>query len=58
MILAGDDCGGLILPGKLDVRGVAASLPEIADLEPIDEPTDREHLDGAIDEADAEDVAA
>ncbi|MFG1250176.1 restriction endonuclease subunit S [Xanthobacter flavus] len=44
--------------GKLDVRAAAASLPEITELEPIDEPADGEDLDEAIDDAENEEVAA
>jgi type I restriction enzyme S subunit len=48
-----------IVTGKLDVRAVAASLPDVADLEPIDAATEEENFDEeAMDEADAEDIAA
>lgn len=47
-----------VVTGKLDVRTLAPSLPKIADLESIDEPTDGEDLDEAIMELDNEEVAA
>jgi type I restriction enzyme S subunit len=47
-----------VVTGKLDVRAVAASLPEATDLEPIDEPTDGEDLEETVDRADAEEAAA
>ena len=46
-----------IVTGKLDVRAAAASLADITDLEPIDEPTD-DDLDEIIDAAIDEEVAA
>jgi type I restriction enzyme S subunit len=48
-----------VVTGKLDVRSVSAGLPDVADLEPIDEATEAEDLDEeAMDETHAEDVAA
>jgi type I restriction enzyme S subunit len=47
-----------VVTGKLDVRAAAAALPEITEPEPIDEPTDGEDLEAAIDDAEDEAVAA
>ncbi len=48
-----------VVTGKLDVRAVAAGLPDMAGLERLDEVAEGEDLDEeAMDEADAEDVAA
>jgi len=47
-----------VVTGKLDVRVVAESLPDVTDVEPVDEPTEGEDLEEAVDEADAEEVAA
>ena len=48
-----------VVTGKLDVRAVAASLPEVADdVEPIDATEQEDFDEEAMDEADAEDVAA
>ena len=44
--------------GKLDVRAAAASLPEITELEPIEQPPDVEDLNDAVDDFDSEEVAA
>jgi hypothetical protein len=44
--------------GKLDVRALATSLPDITELEPIDEPADSEDLDEAVDDPESEEVAA
>ncbi|HVJ52996.1 MAG TPA: restriction endonuclease subunit S [Aliidongia sp.] len=47
-----------VVTGKLDVRAMAASLPETIELEPIDEPTDDEDLDETVDDPENEEVAA
>jgi type I restriction enzyme, S subunit len=47
-----------VVTGKLDVRALAASLPEIAELEAIDDLVEGEDLDEAIDDAENEEVAA
>jgi type I restriction enzyme, S subunit len=47
-----------IVTGKLDVRAAAASLPEITELEPIDEPAEGEDIDEVIDDPENEEVAA
>ena len=47
-----------VVTGKLDVRAAAAALPEIAEAEPIDEPSDGEDLEEAIDDAEDEEAAA
>jgi type I restriction enzyme S subunit len=47
-----------VVTGKVDVRELAATLPNVTDLEAADEPTDDEDRDAAIDEAEAEEVAA
>jgi type I restriction enzyme, S subunit len=47
-----------VVTGKLDVRAAAANLPEITEIEPIDEPIDDEDLDETIDEIEGEEIAA
>jgi type I restriction enzyme S subunit len=47
-----------VVTGKLDVRTAAAKLPEVTDVEVIDEPFGGEEFEEAIDEIDAEEVAA
>ena len=47
-----------VVTGKLDVRAAAASLPEIAEMEPTDDLTERDDLDEAIDDTANEEVAA
>jgi hypothetical protein len=47
-----------VVTGKFDVRVVGQSLPEITESEPIDEPTDGEDLEEAIDDVEDEAVAA
>jgi type I restriction enzyme S subunit len=47
-----------VVTGKLDVRAAAASLPEIAAFEPIDEPAEGEDLDEAVADDETEDAAA
>jgi type I restriction enzyme S subunit len=47
-----------VVTGKLDVRALATSLPDITELEPIDEPADSEDLDEAVDDPESEEVAA
>jgi type I restriction enzyme, S subunit len=47
-----------VVTGKLDVRAAAANLPEITEVEPIDDPTDGEDLEGTLDAAENEEVAA
>jgi type I restriction enzyme S subunit len=48
-----------VVTGKLDMRAVAAGLPETSSDEPIDDATEAEDLDEeTMGEADAEDVAA
>lgn len=47
-----------IVTGKLDVREAAAVLPEIAELEPIEEPSDGEDFDETIDDTETEEAAA
>ena len=47
-----------VVTGKLDVRAAAASLPEITEVEPIDQPIDDEVPDRATDNSENEDVAA
>jgi type I restriction enzyme S subunit len=47
-----------VVTGKLDVRAAAAALPEITETEPIDEPTDGEDLEEALDDVEDEVVAA
>jgi type I restriction enzyme S subunit len=42
-----------VVTGKLDVRAAAAALPEITEIEPVDEPIDGENLEEAIDNAEA-----
>ena len=47
-----------VVTGKLDVRAVAAGLPEVTDLTLIEEPSEGDDFEEAIDEAEAEEVAA
>ena len=47
-----------VVTGKLDVRAAAASLPEVAEPEPIDDLTEGDDLDEALDDAENEEVAA
>jgi type I restriction enzyme, S subunit len=47
-----------VVTGKLDVRRAAASLPEVTELEPIDEPADGEDVEETTDDAENEEVAA
>jgi prevent-host-death family protein len=47
-----------VVTGKLDVCATAASLPEIIELEPIDESADGEDLDETILETENEEAAA
>jgi type I restriction enzyme S subunit len=47
-----------VVTGKLDVRALATGLPETIQFEPIDEPTEDEGLDEAIDDPGNEEVAA
>lgn len=47
-----------VVTGKLDVRAVAASLPETSEAEPIDDLTEDDDLDEAVDDAENEEVAA
>ena len=47
-----------VVTGKLDVRAVAANLPEIVEPQLIDEPIEGEELDETIDETEDEEVAA
>ena len=44
-----------VVTGKLDVRGTAASIPEVTELESVDEPA-VESLDEAIDESEYEEI--
>jgi hypothetical protein len=44
--------------GKLDVRAAASALPEIAESEPTDEPTDGEDFEQALEDIEDEVVAA
>ena len=47
-----------VVTGKLDVRAAAATLPEVTELEPIDEPSDDEDLDEAVGDMEQEEIAA
>lgn len=47
-----------IVTGKLDVREAAASLPDITEAEPIDEPTDGDDIEETINDTENEEVAA
>lgn len=47
-----------VVTGKFDVRAAALALPEITESEPIDEPTDGEDLEEALDDIENEVVAA
>jgi type I restriction enzyme S subunit len=46
-----------VVTGKLDVRALAATLPEVADFEPVEEPEEPEEFDEP-DDAEDEEVAA
>lgn len=47
-----------VVTGKLDVRAAAVALPEVTEFEPIDEQTDGEDVEEAIDDVEDEAVAA
>jgi type I restriction enzyme, S subunit len=47
-----------VVTGKLDVRALAADLPEITELELIDASADDDDLDEVVDDAEIEEVAA
>jgi type I restriction enzyme S subunit len=47
-----------VVTGKLDVRAAAASLPDVTEIEPIDDLAEVDDLDEAIDAAENEEVAA
>ena len=47
-----------VVTGKLDVRAAAASLPDTAEPEPLDDPVEGDDLDEALDDAENEEVAA
>jgi len=47
-----------VVTGKLDVRALAATLPETVDLEPVEEPADDDDLDETVDDAENEEIAA
>jgi type I restriction enzyme S subunit len=47
-----------VVTGKLDVSDAAATLPEITEIEPADEPIDDEDLDEAVGDPQNEEVAA
>jgi type I restriction enzyme, S subunit len=47
-----------VVTGKLDVRALAATLPEFADEQPMDEAIADEELDQPIEDAENEEVAA
>jgi type I restriction enzyme S subunit len=47
-----------VVTGKLDVRAVAASLPEVNDVGPIDDFVEGDDLDEAVDEVENEEAAA
>jgi type I restriction enzyme, S subunit len=47
-----------VVTGKIDVRAAAAALPEITESEPINEPSDGEDLEEALDDVENEEVAA
>lgn len=47
-----------VVAGKLDVRAAAADLPEVTDLEAVEEPADDGDLDEAIVDTENEEVAA
>lgn len=47
-----------VVTGKLDVRAIAASLPETSEAEPIDDLAEDDDLDEAVDDAENEEVAA
>ena len=47
-----------VVTGKLDVRAAAASLPEVTEIEPVDDSGEGDDLDESIDDAENEEVAA
>lgn len=47
-----------VVTGKLDVRAAAASLPEVTEIEPIDDLVEGDDLDETVDDAENEEVAA
>jgi hypothetical protein len=47
-----------VVTGKLDVRTAASALPEITESQPIDDPTDGEDFEEALDDIEDEVVAA
>ncbi len=47
-----------VVTGKLDVRAAAASLPEVHEIEPIDDLGQSDDLDETVDEIENEEVAA
>ncbi len=47
-----------VVTGKLDARAAAASLPEVTEMEPIDDLTEGDDLDEVADDAESEEAAA
>jgi type I restriction enzyme S subunit len=47
-----------VVTGKLDVRAVGATLPDVTEIEPIDDLVEGDDLDDAVDDAENEEVAA
>ncbi len=47
-----------VVTGKLDVRAAAATLPDVTDIEPVDDLAEVEDLDEVPDDAENEEVAA
>jgi type I restriction enzyme S subunit len=47
-----------VVTGKLDVRAAAASLPDVTEIEPIDDLAEVDDLDEVPDDAENEEVAA
>jgi type I restriction enzyme S subunit len=47
-----------IVTGKLDVRAAAASLPEVTEIEPVDDQAEGDDLDETMDATENEEVAA
>ena len=47
-----------VVTGKLDVRAAAASLPDVIEIEPIDDLTEDNDLDETVDDTENEEVAA
>jgi type I restriction enzyme S subunit len=47
-----------VVTGKLDVRAAAASLPDVTDIEPVDDLAEGDDLEEAIDATENEEVAA